>query len=377
MAVLKEVVTLFRIFGWSFGVTAVALAGAFWLGGLEVMLLVGILSILEISLSFDNAVINATVLRRMTEKWQKLFLTVGILIAVFGMRLLFPLLIVAITAGLNPVEAVRLAIEHPDLYAEKLHEAHPAIAAFGGMFLAMIFLDFIFEDRDIRWISFIEKPLARLGSLDQLSVIVAGIALLVSAATFASGVSETILFAGLAGIVTYLAVNALASFFEVEADDPEIDEIGGIHRGADAPPIAAPAQSTDAMAAAGKASFFLFLYLEVLDASFSFDGVVGAFAITSNIFIIAVGLGVGAMYIRSLTVFLVRKGTLGEYVYLEHGAHYAIGALAILLMVSSTYDVPEVVTGLIGIAFIGAAFIASLIRRKSESAKPSPEHAAI
>ena len=83
--------------------------------------------------------------------------------------------------------------------------------------------------------------------------------------------------------------------------------------------------------AVGRAAFFLFLYLELIDASFSFDGVVGAFAISQQIFVIAAGLGIGACYIRSLTVFLVRKGTLQEYIYLEHGAHWAIGALAVLL----------------------------------------------
>ena len=86
--------------------------------------------------------------------------------------------------------------------------------------------------------------------------------------------------------------------------------------------------------ATGKAGFFLFLYLEVLDASFSFDGVIGAFAITTDPILIALGLGlIGAMFVRSLTVFLVRKGTLADYVYLEHGAHWAIGALAVILLV--------------------------------------------
>ena len=102
----------------------------------------------------------------------------------------------------------------------------------------------------------------------------------------------------------------------------------------------------------------------MLDASFSFDGVIGAFAITQDIFIIATGLGVGAMYIRSTTVYLVRKGTLQEFVYLEHGAHWAIGALAVILLVTIQYHVPELVTGLIGVAFIGAAFASSIRLRK-------------
>ena len=120
--------------------------------------------------------------------------------------------------------------------------------------------------------------------------------------------------------------------------------------------------------ATGKAAFFLFLYLELLDASFSFDGVIGAFAITSDPIIIAIGLGVGAMYVRSLTIYLVNKGTLANYVYLEHGAHWAIGALAVLLLVTIGHHIPEVVTGLIGVGFIAAAFYWSVRENRRKSA---------
>ena len=102
----------------------------------------------------------------------------------------------------------------------------------------------------------------------------------------------------------------------------------------------------------------------MLDASFSFDGVVGAFAITDMIFVIALGLGIGACYIRALTVYLVRKGTLAEYVYLEHGAHWAIGALAVLLFVTIRVEGSRLVTGLIGVGFIGAALVSSIVRNR-------------
>jgi len=343
---------LLKTFGWSFAVTIVALAGAFILGGPTAFALVLILSVLEISLSFDNAVVNATILERMNAFWQKIFLTVGILIAVFGMRLIFPLLIVGITAHLNPIEVVHKALEggsidEPGSYAHLLHDAHPAIAAFGGLFLLMLFLDFVFEDREIAWLSWIERPLARIGKLDQLSVVVALVVLVVAAQTLAEK-PATVMISGALGIGVYLLVGGLGDLFEEagEHDEDEASGPGGVVK------------------AAGKAAFFLFLYLEVLDASFSFDGVIGAFAITQDIFIIAVGLGVGAMYIRSLTVYLVRKGTLSEYVYLEHGAMWAIGALAVILLVSIEYEVPEVVTGLIGVGFIALAFGSSLLRNK-------------
>jgi uncharacterized protein len=352
---------ILRIFGWSFGITVVALVGALLLGGPTALALVAILIVLEISLSFDNAVVNATTLVRMNEFWQKMFLTVGIVIAVFGMRLLFPLLIVGITASLNPVDAVRLALEggsaeEPGTYAYLLKAAHPSIAAFGGMFLFMLFLDYVFEDREIRWLTWLERPLAKIGKLDQVSVVVA-LAVLVLTAELLAEEPATVMVAGALGILTYLLVNGLGSLFEgAGEEDEEVDESDVRARASGGP--------SEVAKASGRAAFFLFLYLEVLDASFSFDGVIGAFAITQDIFIIATGLGVGALYIRSLTVFLIRKGTLNDYVYLEHGAHWAIGALAIILFVSIRTEVPEIVTGLIGVGFIAAAFVSSLVRNR-------------
>jgi len=284
-------------------------------------------------------------------------LTVGVAIAVFGMRLLFPLLIVGITAKLSPVEAVRLALQKGDphkhgTYGYLLHQAHPAIAAFGGVFLLLLFLDFILEEREITWLTWLERPLARIGKLDQLSVTITLIALAVTAYTLAPADKiSTVLVSGLLGMATYLVVNSLGEFFDTDAED-ELEE---------AVATAGPNRVTQVV---GKAAFFLFLYLEVLDASFSFDGVVGAFAITSDPIIIAIGLGVGAMFIRSLTVYLVRKGTLSEYVYLEHGALWAIGALAVVLLFTMRYNVPEVVTGLIGVGFIGAALASSIVRNR-------------
>jgi hypothetical protein len=358
---------LLRTFGGSLGVAAVGLVLGYLYDGGKGLALAAILAVLEVSLSFDNAVVNATVLVRMSPFWQRIFLTVGVAIAVFGMRLVFPLLIVGITAKLNPVEAVRLALEKGDpdkhgTYGYLLHQAHPAIAAFGGMFLLMLFLDFMFEERELTWLSWIERPLARIGKLDQLSVVVALGVLAVSAYTLGKSADtaepdriSTILVSGVLGLATYLLVNGLGSFFDEGAEDDD-EELGET------------LEKKKTMHVVGKAAFFLFLYLEVLDASFSFDGVVGAFAITPDPIIIAIGLGIGAMFIRSLTVFLVKKGTLSEYEFLEHGALWAIGALAVILLITIEYEVPEVVTGLIGVGFIGAALISSIVRNKRAAA---------
>ncbi|HEX8766867.1 MAG TPA: DUF475 domain-containing protein [Jatrophihabitans sp.] len=369
-----------RIFGFSFLVTAVGLVLAFLYGGTTGMAIAAILIVLEISVSFDNAVVNATVLQHMSPFWQKLFLTLGVLIAVFGMRLIFPLLIVGITAHLSPTEAVSLALEkgsvdEPGTYANLLHEAHPAIAAFGGMFLLMLFLDFIFEERDITWLSWLERPLARIGKLDQLSVVVASVLLVIAATQLArEDKVVSVLMSGVFGMVTYIMVNGLSGLLE-EHEVPEVDE--NDDSGSRLLPSTSPEPLSGAKATGelvlktGKAAFFSFLYLEVLDASFSFDGVIGAFAITSDPIIIAIGLGVGAMYIRSLTVYLVRKGTLADYVYLEHGALWAIGSLAVLLLLTIKYEIPEVVTGLIGVGFIAAALASSIRRNRRIGDTPS------
>ena len=365
-----------KIFMWSYIVTAISLVAAFIYGSWEAVVLCMILGVLEVSLSFDNAVINATVLERMSDFWQKIFLTVGIVIAVFGMRLLLPLIIVWLAAGLPPLQAFELALNPPadgaayfpdgsPSYETLLTDAHPLIAAFGGMFLLMLFLSWLFEEREHTWLTWLERPLAKAGRLDAMAVLVACVVLMVVSETLAAD-PETVLFSGLLGLVTYLAVNGLGALFE--NTEPDAEPIDFEHPDA----VAAPQRSgvTKLARATGKAGFFLFLYLEVLDASFSFDGVIGAFAITADPILIALGLGlIGAMFVRSLTVYLVRQGTLSEYVYLEHGAHWAIGALAFILMISIGVHISEFITGLIGVAFIGASFLTSIRRNRTLAVK--------
>ncbi|GAA1353170.1 DUF475 domain-containing protein [Streptomyces beijiangensis] len=364
---------ILKTFGWSFAITAIGLALGVLYDGWTAFGVVAILAVLEVSLSFDNAVINAGILKKMNAFWQRIFLTVGVLIAVFGMRLVFPVVIVAISAKLGPIEAVRLALNDKDRYQQLVTDAHPSIAAFGGMFLLMIFLDFIFEDRDIKWLAWLERPLAKLGKVDMLSVCIAMIVLLVSSFTVAAhahqhgGVhvnkAETVLISGLAGLITYLVVGGLSGFFENRLEEEEEREHEAEEKAQKSGSV------VPAAVMAGKAAFFMFLYLEVLDASFSFDGVIGAFAITNDIVLMALGLGIGAMYVRSLTVYLVRQGTLDDYVFLEHGAHYAIGALAVILLVTIQYEINEVITGLVGVVLIAWSFWSSVRRNKRIAAE--------
>lgn len=317
-------------------ITAVALIATLAFGGVAAFITVTILCVLEITLSFDNAIVNAKVLKRMDARWQKIFLTIGILIAVFGMRLIFPLAIVSVAAHLSPVDALLLATTQPGDYAKYVTAAHHTIAAFGGTFLLMLFLDWLLERRDVHWIKFVEKPLGKLGDITGASVFIMIGVLLASALT--SSHTTEILIAGLVGLAVYLAVKGVDDLFESRAASGLV-----------------------------KAGLPAFLYLEVLDASFSFDGVVGAFAVTNNIILIAIGLGVGALFIRGMTVYLTNAGTLSEFRYLEHGAHWAIGTLAVLLLLTIELHIPELLTGAISVAFILAAFIASTRANKVEA----------
>lgn len=335
-----------RVFGMSALVTVVALLVALMHGGVKALVLAAVLGVLEVSLSFDNAVVNATVLQHMSQFWQKMFLTVGVLVAALGMRLLFPLLVVSITAHLSPAGAFELAL-HPsagaETYAQYLHEANPKTAAFGGTFLLMLFLNFLFTERDIAWLWWVERPLARVGRINTISVVLCLVAIVVTGGYIApDDKADVVMAAGGLGLCTYLLVEGIGHLFS--GDNPNRPSNFAVLTG-----------------------LTLFVYLELLDASFSFDGVVGAFAITSDPIIITLGLGmIGAMFVRSITIFLVRKGTLTDYVYLEHGAHWAIGTLAVIMLcsVKDAWQVPSVVTGMVGVVIISLAFLSSMWRNR-------------
>jgi hypothetical protein len=348
-------------FKYSIAVTVLCLGAAFWwgtqspMGGVTAISIVGMLAILEVSLSFDNAVVNATVLREMDEKWQQLFLTVGILIAVFGMRLVFPILVVVIATMesaangfmAHMVDVSVLAIDHPAEYARHLQEAHTGIAAFGGMFLLMVFFTFLFDHgRERHWLGGAEAWFAGLGRIRSLKAAAAiGILLIAQGLIPLSDEDRlTVLISGASGVALFIAIHALGNLF----DSKEEAEI--------------------LMKTASRNGAMGFVYLEVLDASFSFDGVIGAFAITRDVVIIMLGLAIGAMFVRSLTVYLLRRGTLDEFVFLEHGAHYAIGALGLIMLYSIMQHVPELVTGLVGVVLIGLSVVSSIKYRKQEPA---------
>src|SRR3989344_1341709 len=311
-------------------ISAIVLIAAFIWGGLSAFFLVALLAVLETTLSFDNAVVNAKVLARMDERWQKRFLTWGILIAVFGARFVLPILIVAAAAGLSPIFVTTLAFFNPTEYGAHLADAHVAIASFGSVFLLLVSLKYFFNDRKtVHWIEAIERHMSRWGGIEAIEIAIVLVVLLLCAYLLPLE-AATILIAGLIGAVLFIVIEGVAQSFQAE---------------------------TSAGVAVGGAA--LFVYLNILDSAFSLDGVVGAFAITSNLPVIIAGLGIGAIFVRAFTVALVRAHTLENLPYLEHGAHYAIFGLALSMLVGIFIHVPEAITGLIGFVFILFAYISS------------------
>ncbi|WP_455475033.1 DUF475 domain-containing protein [Bartonella sp. B30(2025)] len=342
---------LLGCFKWAFFFTIVGIFAGGVVGWFETGNIVGFfkylficcaLGILEISLSFDNAIINARILENMNPLWRRRFLVWGILIAVFGMRIIFPLLIVAIAIWINPIAAMKLAIWEPHQYAAILTNAHVGIAAFGGTFLMMVGLKyFLNPEKEVHWLTFIEKPAKKLGTFVGIDIAIVLILILFFLGQIITEDKITFLLAALYGLLTFIAVEAVSSLLD------------------------APNVAVSAVIKGGAGSF---LYLEILDASFSFDGVIGAFAFSHNIFIIAIGLGIGALYVRSMTIMLVKSGTLSHYRYLEHGAFYAILILAVIMYMQIITSVSEVLTGFIGVFVIGMALYSS-IRVKHDSLK--------
>ena len=275
------------------------------------------------------------------EKWRARFLTWGMPIAVFGMRLIFPLAIVAIIAGIGPLETLHLALKNPTEYERILSGAHHQISAYGGTFLFMIFLKFFMNDKKVlHWIPVLESPLTKFGRLEAIQSAIILCLILFTARYIDAHEQLKFITAGILGLVTFILADAFGSL------------VGGEEE-----------QGANKIIKEGVMGF---IYLELLDASFSFDGVMGAFALSNNILIIALGLGVGAMFVRSLTLHLVKEKTLNHYRYLEHGAFWAIGALACITFLSVRFEIPEVVTGCVGAGLIGVSLWASILANRNE-----------
>lgn len=329
-------------------VWGVASAALFLYGGFFGLYQGSILSLLELSLSFDNAVVNALILASMALIWRKRFMLWGMMIAVFGVRFLLPIVIVCLTTSMSFSESFALALHDPVRYERMIGDSHHIIMAFGGMFLLMLFVKFLFDkDKEEHWIG-IEKYTARLSSVGDIRMIVA---LLVTLTITYAAPDQVllhdlpvtvpkidILAPMLIGMVMFYALEFLKGAMEHRDND---GDTGG--------------------AAGGLVSF---VYLELIDMSFSLDGVLGAFAVTQNVIIIMLGLGIGAMAVRSLTLYMVDHDVVSKYAYLEHGAMWSIGFLAISMIVQIFVHLPEILVTTLAIVPISLAFIHSVYNNR-------------
>ncbi len=326
---------LIHSFGISVTLTLLGLGYVLIAKGVDAGFVALILAAIELAFSFDNAILNAQILTRLSPLWRRLFLSVGIVIAIFGVRTLLPLGIVSLTARLPFGQVADLAFNHPLQYAAELTKAHTAVTAFGGAFLLMLSLHFFQADHEVHWWRRVEIPLSHFEYWWlPLGITTAAVGLV--AVLPANQDHRASFIAGIGGILLYSAINGGIALINKQFVNtkPVVHQIGWV-------------------------AFASFVYLEVLDASLSFDGVIGAFAITNSVILIAVGLGIGAIWVRSLTVFMVRHRTLEAYKYLEHGAHYAILVLAVAMLLAAIVEVPDYITGVLCLGLIAAAVVTS------------------
>ena len=351
----KPMISYFYSF---FAVWFVASVLLFLYGGFFALYQGTILSVLELSLSFDNAVVNATILATMALVWRKRFLVWGMIIAVFGVRFVFPILIVYFSTSMGFIDSFELAIKNPEEYEKIIQSSHHVIMSFGGMFLLMLFLKFIFdENKDTHWVKYIESfatKLSKVGDIKELFIMFLMLAItyvapneVVMGDKLVTVNKLEILVPMIIGVIAFYLLELLKGAIELKNDsnDSKITELSG--------------------------GFISFMYLEVIDMSFSLDGVLGAFAITQNVVIIMLGLGIGAMAVRSLTIYMVEREVVSKYIFLEHGAMLSIGLLALSMIVQIFHHLPPMLITTFAIVPIGLAFVHSIYKNRKFLTDPN------
>lgn len=310
--------------------------------GLTALFVVLVLTLLETTFSADNAVVNSKVLVTMSPFWQKLFMTVGIFIAVFVVRFALPIAIVMATAHIGFGQTLDLALNDPDQYKHELYKTEPVINAFGGTFLLMIALSYFIDyQKKTHWFGFLERYLGKLGKFDNVTTFMMLLATIAVFFTVDPVHHTTVLIASITAMALHIGLQLLSA--AMGGHDKHVSVVQKV----------------------GMAAFASFMYLEILDASFSLDGVIGAFALSNDVIIIMAGLGAGAVWVRAMTIHLVRSKALTKYIFLEHGAHWAIGFLGAVMMLKLYHiELPEWIVGSLGIVFIIAAIFWSKRNRK-------------
>jgi hypothetical protein len=326
--------SLLRIYWFAAITTLIIWIVVGWQLGLAALFTVLVLTLLETTFSADNAVINSRVIVTMSPIWQKLFMTVGIFTAVFVVRFILPVVIVMITGNLSFSEVFNLISSDAKGYAEHLHEAEPLINAFGGTFLVLIALKYFMDrSKEVHWLKKIERHLARLGQFENMRIFIMLIAVMIIFFTVNPAHHTAVLMATILAIILHVGLELLGTIME--------------HR---------QRKTSGVGQKVGLVALSAFLYLEILDASFSLDSVIGAFAMTSDVILIMAGLGAGALWVRAITIHLVRSNTLTRFKFLEHGAHWAIAFLGgVMLAKLYGVELSEWLIGSMGLVLIGLA----------------------
>lgn len=269
----------------------------------EIIVIVLGLTLFEIISSIDNAVVNADVLSTMSANWRKIFINVGLIFAVFVVRGLLPLLIIWLSSpGLSIVQAFSATFSGDAHVIEIIERQTPILLGGGGIFLLFLFLHWLFIE-DKKYAFFFERLVHK--HLFFWFYALASIVLL-AMVWITMPINPLIAVGMVVGSTAFFIVHG----FKTQAEEQEKKLVKG-----------------------HMSNLSKFLYLEVIDTTFSIDGVLGAFAFTTAVPLILIGNGLGALVVRELTVRGI--ATVKKYAYLKNGAMYSIGALGIIMMVES------------------------------------------
>jgi uncharacterized protein len=257
------------------------------------------LIIFEIISSIDNAIINAEVLSTVGTKMKKWFLLWGLLFAVFLVRGLLPWLIIwATMPTLGPIDAFTAAFSSDPLVKETIEKASPILLSGGGVFLIFLFLHWLFlEPKNFGL--FFEAALSKVGIWFYAAVSV----LLAMIVWFAMKKSNMIAFSAVLGSTAFFITHGFKQNAEVQERSLITGEMSDISK---------------------------IIYLEIIDMTFSIDGVLGAFAFTLSVPLIIIGNGIGAFVVRELTIGNIDR--IRKFKYLKNGAMYSIFFLGVVML---------------------------------------------
>ena len=286
------------------------------------------LCLFEVVSSLDNAVVNADVLSTMEKKWRKWFLVWGIFFSVFLVRGLLPWLIVYLSnSSLGMWGTLTATFSNDPRVAESLEKSSPILLIGGGIFLVFLFFHWLFLESKEFSLS-LEKFFIRQGAWF-FTVVSIFLSLII---WYALKINPFMAFAASAGASAFFITHGFKEYaMRAEMQLKENRNMSDISK---------------------------LLYLEVLDATFSIDGVIGAFAFTMSVPIIILGNGLGAMVVRELTI----KGVdhIKNYPYLKNGAMYSIFFLGVIMLLDSFgFHVPEFIAPVITFVVVGYFFFKS------------------